>query len=270
MRKEISRAVYLRSFLCILVVMGHVVGRWKMTDKFFIPVNESQIFPYVSEFINSFHMSLFFALSGFLYCYQVHENKKYDNFFKFGLNKFKRLIVPFLITAALFAPVVLFTTRKTDSLLLVLQNIIVGTQGYHLWYLPALFHVFIFVMIGGRFLTRERTLLNLCVIVISFIISCYYYIIPFHFYIKDAAIYLFFFLAGYYAKLYWDSVKKIFCRHYAWAIVAVILAFAIGNFSTNLILVKRIKACVIDYLLVNVLLSLDFSGGGYKKATVIY
>lgn len=256
MRKEISKVVYLRSFLCILVVVGHIVARWKMTDKYSVPVNRSLIFPYISEFINSFHMSLFFALSGFLYCFLVSENRKYNKFPEFLLNKFKRLIIPFLFTAIIFAPIVFFTTGKQNSVLIIIKDIITGRRGYHLWYLPTLFHIFVISMFAGKVLIKERKILNICVLANLFIVSCWYYIFPSVFYIRETVTYLFFFWAGYYAKLYWSSIRKSFCQHTMWIIVACLLAFVIGNIPVNAIIAKRIKTCVVDYLVVNIFLLL--------------
>lgn len=259
--RNLVNVVYLRSILCILVVVGHVVGRWKMTDKFFVPVYSSHILGILADFINSFHMSLFFALSGFVYCYCLQKKKYYKDTWKVIASKFKRLIVPFIVTVLLFTPVIWYTTDREKAISSILKNFITGVNGYHLWYLPATFYIFVLMTGLNKILDKGCIWSAIMMLTLSFFLSCYYFMIPIGFYVRDAAVYLFFFLGGYLVEMYADKLNAEFFGggHTRRNIVIILLLtiFVIGIFRFDGIVEKRIKAVCIDVCVVIALIMLN-------------
>lgn len=94
-------------------------------------------------FAYSFHMPLFFLLSGMV-AFVTHE-KTFSSFDKLVINKAKRLLIPYFI-CGLFWMIPLRVFAKVYDASNIASGII-GlfnfTDGSHLWFLPALFGAFI-------------------------------------------------------------------------------------------------------------------------------
>ena len=107
----------------ILVVIGHVMN----------------ISNYESIFISSFHMPMFFLISGYLF-----NSNKYDDFFTLVKHKFISLIIPYIIygfIGVLFQISALLLQKRSIDLLSIFYGLITGkniTNG-PLWFLLCLF-----------------------------------------------------------------------------------------------------------------------------------
>lgn len=123
----------LKALTILLVVVGHVTNHY--SDRFSTLVTTA---------IYLFHMPLFVAISGAVYELGC-KNGKYGEFLPFVKNKFMRIVLPFVVVACLFlAPtLVLFGLSKMNYGLTVLNILSGGTCVKHLWYLQALFWIFI-------------------------------------------------------------------------------------------------------------------------------
>lgn len=117
---------FLKGIGIILVVIGHVSQNGRIND-----------------FIYSFHMPLFFFISGFLFNYRK------ENFTK---NKFKKIMIPYFISCIVFYLYWLLIERKIRNqnidVMMPLKNIFCMqsiNDGYVfnivLWFLPCLFIV---------------------------------------------------------------------------------------------------------------------------------
>lgn len=95
----------------------------------------------VTQWINSFHMPLFFIISGFLYEMKNEEDISFKSFLK---QKSKSVLYPYftfsavlILWYALFYIVLKFNSEVSFAYVLISS---VTTYGYHaLWFLPALF-----------------------------------------------------------------------------------------------------------------------------------
>ena len=108
------------------------------------------IFSHLVEFIYTFHMPLFIALSGALFYIQI-KNNRFSSFKLLMENKVKRLIIPFFIVTILYSvPIKLISGYFSNSKNLF-KDIIVGQvliQGNtYLWFLPTLFVCFLIMYI---------------------------------------------------------------------------------------------------------------------------
>lgn len=122
----------------ILMILGHsIAGRN-------LGIENNRICSTVYDFIYSFHMSLFFAASGFLY-------KSVDNYFSYIRKKAQRLLIPyvFFCLAIIFIRMVLpgFTVEEASSKELLLSILLYGGN---LWFLYVLFFIFlVFPLLDG-------------------------------------------------------------------------------------------------------------------------
>lgn len=137
MQKRIPFIDIARAFAIILIVVGHVIVH-------------SQHLGSIYKLIYSFHVVLFFIISGFTF--KIKENEKFLNFFK---KKFLRIMVPYFVWALAFLiPYMIFGKgvgnnlgiTSSFNLKTMLINIIYGNgnlealkQNTPLWFLPALF-----------------------------------------------------------------------------------------------------------------------------------
>lgn len=125
----------LKAIAILLVVLGLVTNHYMGA----LPTKV------ITTGIYLFHMSLFVAISGAVF--QIGLDKgKYHEFISFVSIKAKRLIIPFFATALLvLAPTLVFCQMTDLGYFGTVSNIFVG-GGFvkHLWYLQALFWIFVF------------------------------------------------------------------------------------------------------------------------------
>lgn len=124
---------FIKAVAILLVVLGHTTNHYSA-----LPAKVVTIAIYL------FHMSLFVAVSGAIFQFGC-ENGKYAKFLPFLANKAKRLLVPFAFTALLVLAPTLIACGKTDlGYVGTVADIFVGGEFVkHLWYLQALFWIFI-------------------------------------------------------------------------------------------------------------------------------
>ena len=175
MKKRIDYIDLLRGFAIFLIVFYHMIGYSK---------NLSNILIYLS----SFHVSLFFLISGFTY------NLKDISFKDYFIKKFKNIMIPFFIFSILFLiPYYLFDSMtgmsfNTLEITHFIKGIIYGTgvndllkQNTPLWFLPCLFiteilSYFIFKLKDKYNLNNKFYLLIILFLIIGYIDYRYFFI----------------------------------------------------------------------------------------------
>lgn len=135
----------IRVFAIFLVVLGHSIIMYTGWNV----VETTRTIPYIKilkRFINVIEMPLFMSVSGFVFFYS-----KKNHFFRFILNKAKRLLLPYICAGAFWmAPLrmIMHIKNWNDGYFEnVWKNIILQKSVGHLWYLISLFLIFI-VMYG--------------------------------------------------------------------------------------------------------------------------
>lgn len=144
MKRELNEWDMLKVMAILCVVIGHVTIQFT-SDRH--PEQNTFIPQVITYIIYLFHMPLFMAISGAIY--QVGAMKgKYDNFSKFIVNKGKRLLVPYLFVGFVFLfPVLNFLQYGTINCVDISKaydSLVLCHDTRHLWYLIALFWIFIF------------------------------------------------------------------------------------------------------------------------------
>ncbi len=173
----------LSGFGIVLVVLGHSTG---VTEKMSLKISLADpvyafFFHGVVGWIFTFHMPLFFAISGFLYCHFTLQNSDVD-LWKLVRSKFNRLIVPYLTISTISYPVKVLLSRHAlrpvdfnfysylKSMIFPWENTIV-----YFWFLPTLFFTFI---IGSLVLQKRRSIyFDFCILTASI---CCWWLFPHH------------------------------------------------------------------------------------------
>ena len=137
----------LKGIVILLIVYGHIIPGF---------------FPQFADFVSTFHIPLFFFVSGLLY-----NDAKYKNDFRsFATNRLKGLVLPFLYFSIIVALGYFFIAG--EYLRFVMHLLSSGWGGYALWFLPVLilveFAYYSISLLGVR-------LLRLVIIAISAIVS---------------------------------------------------------------------------------------------------
>lgn len=222
---------FLTVFTTILVVLGHC----DMTPDY----KKTWIF----RWIYSFHMPLFFFISGFLFCLTNPPKRivstKYSSFTK---KKFIRLIIPFIvidstifiIKATLFSESEIIQHPIELTIQSYYHHLLIQPIGF-MWFLPTLFLIFIFVFPLWKYIKSHHSLK--AILVTSIIIYSLSFVASID---KDAIRFLQFSRSIFYLAFFWtgilycefSSIIDRFLSKY-WIIVffisGVISIFFIGN-----------------------------------------
>lgn len=215
MDKRITWIDTARTIGIFLVVLGHIC-----TNKVAYDV------------IYSFHMPLFFILSGFLYSLERKE--------KFYLKNFKNIMIPFFIYGTLCYIYWVLIERhlriQQINIYKPLINLVVMNgssewfvQNAALWFLPCLFLVKIIYHYIQTRINRKKGLLIILTLV-SFAISYYIYKIKnidLFFTLNRVGLYLPFYVVGVHLSKYKDNNQKLF-KVLIGSIIIFILCFFTG------------------------------------------
>lgn len=130
-----------------LVVLGH-----SFPDNKF---NNNPFYTYIYKFIYSFHMPLFFIVSGF-FAYKIYNILNLSQYSKYIYGKFKRLMIPYFAISLIAIPIKLYMNRYAARPI-ELNNLIVdvllypagngtashpGTPIQYFWFIYTLFFIF--------------------------------------------------------------------------------------------------------------------------------
>lgn len=163
----------------LLVVIAYVTRMYTPTGVF-DPLNESKILDHLTEYIYKFHMPLFVCVSGCVYGYCVEAGKYQNNKF-FLKSKVKRLLIPYFFCGSFYvAPIMQLLRIDTQGYWkYCVSGIILSYNSRHLWYIFALFWIFILAMFVKPLLKSKK---GLCIVLlISLLIYQYAYVIPWTF-----------------------------------------------------------------------------------------
>ena len=205
----------LKVFAILLVVTGHITILY---DGQSFGLEENRMLSIFCSAIYLFHMPLFIALSGAIYQIGVEKGKYYE-FIPFLKNKLQRIGIPFLAVGGLFlAPTLVWLgmSNKGGGFLQTEMNVL-GCMGEerHLWYLPALFWIFMITWSLNKANINTYILFVLSVLVAL----CYSLFIDFNFMcISNGIHYLPYFLFG---MLIERNKDKVDCKMFVVSLVFI-------------------------------------------------
>ena len=135
----------IRTIALLLVVFGHSIIIYSSSWDLYSTVNDVFVLDSIKKIIDIIQMPLFFSISGFLF-YFTH--KKGGSFVSLVKNKMKRLIIPyFMIGFTYMLPiriVIGYKGYEGASAISIIEKFLKVEDVGHLWFLPALFFIFIF------------------------------------------------------------------------------------------------------------------------------
>ncbi|WP_289127902.1 acyltransferase [uncultured Clostridium sp.] len=187
---------YLKIIGILLVVIGHCTsiytGGWVFTS----PVN-SPIYGLIASYVYTFHVPMLVFVSGAIYYYCRVNKGKYGSLKSLIINKFKRLILPFLFIGILYSIPIKYIIEMTDgNIVSNIKSFVLGLNTGHLWYLLMLFNTFILFYLYESFILNKKysIVLNLILFSILYISSGFFTNI---FQINRSIQYSIFFYLGY-------------------------------------------------------------------------
>lgn len=134
--KYLSFIGILQTFAFLCVLAGHALslysnsgwyGHWHIVSS----LNN------LNEFIYSFHMPLFFFISGYLLFYTTKGQIKW---FQYNYKRFKRLIIPFYLAGFLYyLPLIFFINPGKTPFVVTFQGFVTLYSPGYLWFLVTLF-----------------------------------------------------------------------------------------------------------------------------------
>lgn len=134
----------------LLVVLAHSTVMYTVNGAFH-PVNSSHMLEILTTAIYSFHMPLFILVSGAVYAYCLQMGK-YQEHLPFLKNKLLRLLFPYFFWGFFYvAPVMeLLGLDQSGYFAYCWNGIVLSHNSRHLWYLFALFWIYVFVRLTRR------------------------------------------------------------------------------------------------------------------------
>ncbi|MCR1849934.1 acyltransferase [Paeniclostridium sordellii] len=235
---KLNHISILRNIALICVVLGNAgciyAGKWNFT----VVNSDSKLLKYITDYIYSFHMPLFVFISGYIYNHSKETLYKYNSIKDFIIGKWKRLIIPYILTGIVFMiPLQTFFSVYEDKESFIVDKaikyIILAQRPGHLWYLLMLFNLFIIFTIIEERLNRNSVVFNLVILEIISMISIK---LPNTYYISSAFYYLIYFYIGYILCRNVHRVKRTLINNSKKYLIANILLFNI-----NYILINYIK-----------------------------
>lgn len=169
-KEKLTEIEDLFSFAMLLVVFGHsmIFSDFSANADWYL---------FVRKIIYSFHMHLFFFVSGFLF---VYVNINNDNFSWFSVirGKIKRLILPyfFLLSLAYFPRVYMskYTTGQFSLDIFSYMKMFINphySPMYNYWFIFTLFVFFLFSGIFLEIIRKNKIFLGLSLTILLFYIS---------------------------------------------------------------------------------------------------
>ena len=239
MKQRIVEYDYVRAVAVLLVILGHCSYYKIMTD--YGGVNYG-IDPYqtlssvwigrVTATLYCFHMPLFVALSGCMFSMTVAQ-KGVQPFRLFAKKKAIRLLIPFLFVALFWSIPLKYASgywdgSATDVLRQIFlgQILMYGNYNSHLWYLLAIFNVFLLAFIVEKYNLRKNPQAFFCVLIVLSVAGrlCGHHMVG----ITESMSYLVWFYVGFYFERCRERINHFICSHVGWIIVVVtIIIFAV-------------------------------------------
>jgi len=196
----------IRAIAVMLVVLGHctlISSHYDQLSTYkYIPSYTPHSEALLRKYIYSFHMPLFFWISGFIHYYSTMECGKDFKLLNSINKKICRLLIPCFSTAlfVLLPTVYLFGHHTKDVMQHLLGSILGFDITFHLWFLPTLFLIFLFFILSHKFIHNINWGF-MCVALLLLHFSSNKFLL-----LKQPFYYAIYFYAGYINRKYKDYV----------------------------------------------------------------
>ena len=214
----------------------------------YTPVRDSSLMATLSDFFYAFHMPLFFFLSGCVYAYCV-ESGKYRDIPAYVRTKAKRILIPYFATGICYvAPVMVLLGITGDGYWnYLISGIFTANNARHLWYLVALFLIYVLVIPLKWFPLNNAKRICLA-LVIGYLLKREAWRLPGIFQIEAAFLYLFYFLLGIAFHHFFEKVVRFLEKGYLWIGIAALL-FQLTMFLEGMPNLPDLLYCVVGIVM---------------------
>lgn len=201
MKIELEERIYmnnlnqLRLMALILVIIGHCTNQYR-GNWVFVSNQTSNIYKWMSLYVNSIHMQIFVFISGSVYAYCKIKKKYYGNYISLVSDKFKRLIIPYVFVGVLFMiPIGMKVgiSAYDNGFMNSMKNLLLGYSSGHLWFLMMLFILFLIYYWAEKILIKVSPIISILALLLIQMISVK---VPSIFFINRAIDYMLFFHLG--------------------------------------------------------------------------
>lgn len=244
MKKQLDEVNVIRPITILLLVIMHsftmYAGGWSLPEG----IEKIRAYFWIQKVTFSSMLEMFVFISGYIFAYQIYEQKKQLAFKTLVYSKFKRLIIPSLIFSLLYA---LFFYAKKFTIISFSYDVLSGIG--HMWFLPMLFWCFIatYFLLKLNIKDEFKLMFLFCVSIVS--------IIPLPFRMTNTMYYLFFFYLAFYV---WNhrvvildrfvNLKTVICSFLLFVILFVPLTLVREQIylqinDTNEIIFKAVYLC---------------------------
>ena len=240
-RKKIDYITFLQSFAIFCIVLGHLTP-----IKISSPDN-LLYYRVIRELVYSFHLPLFFLISGFLFYLTYKFGKSYLEYFK---KKCKKILIPFfgLTALAVVLKIVLFHDFVLSSKSLTDLVLYPGTGGVAaFWFIIALFWLLILAPCF-KYLQENHFKVFIIFTVLAGIVSAFMGVDEKYNYfgILNSIHFLFYFLAGMLMCSYKETITKFLSDRRVFAAFLIIFSvlMVIYQFMYHTHLIKFILSII--------------------------
>ena len=219
----------------LLVVFAHSTRMYTSVGAF-TPLNQSVLLAKITDYIYIFHMPLFMFVSGAVYGLCIQQGK-YEKKLAFIWNKAKRLLTPYYAFGFFYvAPMMcLMGLTKQGYFSYCFVGIVQSLNSRHLWFLLALFIIFIFaIFLRGWLLKSHYT--RALVLILSGVVYILAKYIPGEMQLSAAFSYQLFFLLGAVFHFYYDNLEPILVKFRYTALVLPIILLGWFFYRPNTII----------------------------------
>lgn len=134
----------IRALAILLVVFGHSIILYSSSWSLYSTIHSVPLLDYMKRIIDVIQMPIFFSISGYLFFY-THNKKR--GILWLIKSKLKRLIVPYFLVGFIYmVPIkyaVGYSGYQNKTLIDIIYNFLICQDVGHLWFLPALFFIFL-------------------------------------------------------------------------------------------------------------------------------
>lgn len=239
--RKINEYDLLKIICVILVVIGHVLNLYHSGGA--IVVKDEPSFLPIRDFIYSFHMPVFMAISGAIYEIQKSKGKYQDNV-TFLKNKVRRLMVPyFLFSIFLMLPTMCYVWHVEYPIRYYADNYLLAKDSRHLWFLFTLFYVFVFLNPIEKHMRNHQLLFAVVFFFCSRYVANY---VSSLFCLNLFFKYAVWFYLGYLFEIHKECVMNI--THKTWPVLVAYLCFSFA-FSYNKVTINApVCFCLLYYV----------------------
>lgn len=255
-KKRLTQVSNIRALAIFLVVLGHSIILYSSAWDLFNTEIEAPFLDLLKQFIDPVQMPLFFSLSGYLFVFTHGKNRGLGQLLK---NKALRLLVPYAgIGILYFLPIRLaigYPGYQGMGALEFAAKLLNSNDVGHLWFLPALFIVFLLselILMLAEKIPGIKKFPEVFLCAVAFGLYLEGYRIGFGYPpLLGAYSYLIWFSLGYFLNVHGELVRKVYrFPLLKWGLLAVNVAglmYCVQAESVRLLLPLAVKAlCIVN------------------------